>query len=293
MPDIDHVLLTRFNVPSPGSERFIRTKPGWLEQRSLLFEQYCLPSVQHQTVKNLHWIIYFDPESPEWFKERVHQWSATGDFIPIYRSSVSREELIADLRSTVGRNRSQRLLTTNLDNDDGLATDFAARLQHAAAHPRRTALYLSDGLIMARDRAYRRVDRDNAFCSVIESWQDPITCWAEAHNMLGQLMPTTSIEGDPAWLQVVHGRNVSNRVLGRMVSPERFMHLFPGMLDSLPSPTAMTLLRENVVAAPARSAVNLIRTTTRKVVVRLFGRNGLNRLKNTLAAWKNVRTEAN
>ena len=41
--DIDHVLLTRFNLPSAGAEAAIRNRKGWLEHRIVLFERYCLP----------------------------------------------------------------------------------------------------------------------------------------------------------------------------------------------------------------------------------------------------------
>ena len=290
--DLDHVFLTRFNVPSPGVEQFVRAKKGWLERRSELFEKYCLPSVQHQTAPNLHWIIYFDPQSPDWFKTRVERWSADGTFLPIFRTSVSPTELLEDIRSVVGI-PSRFLLTTNLDNDDGLAIDFAARLQASSGLNQRTALYLADGLIISNGRAYRRVDKDNAFCSVVESWDAPVTCWADAHNMLERTMPIHSVAGQPAWLQVVHGGNVSNSVHGRMVSPIPYAHLFPGLLDGVACPTLALLLRENLIAAPMRSVVHMVRTTVRKVVVMFFGRGGLDRLKRTLAALTNIRTESN
>lgn len=284
---IDHIFLTRFNVPSPGAEQFVRARAGWLEQRTVLFEKYCLPSVKHQTAVNLHWIIYFDPDSPVWLKERVAQWSAGGHFRAIYRSSVSTAELRSDVRSMV-KQHSGRLLTTNLDNDDGLARNFAARLQAAAVHAQPTALYLSDGIIVSGGRAYRRVDKDNAFCSVIETWEDPVTCWADAHNMLKHTMATESVSGEPAWLQVIHGGNVSNRVHGRVVSPEPYQHLFPGMLDAVSRPGVLLRMRENIVVAPARAALHLLRTTARKAIVRLLGRTGLDRLKNAIASWRNI-----
>ncbi|MCP2031557.1 hypothetical protein L1277_001648 [Okibacterium sp. HSC-33S16] len=288
---MDHVFLTRFNVPSPGVEQFVRAKEGWLERRSDLFEEYCLPSMRHQTARNISWIIYFDPQSPDWFKARVKEWSSDGTFRPIYRTSVSPSELMDDIRSTVG-SPSSLLLTTNLDNDDGLATDFAARLQAAGQLDGRTALYLADGLIISNGRTYRRTDRDNAFCSVVESWESPVTCWIDAHNMLNRTMPVRSVSGPPAWLQVVHGGNVSNSVHGRMVSPEPYGDLFPGLLNGLTRPTASLLLRENFVAAPVRSALHVLRTSARKVVVLLFGRTGLDRLKYAIASQSNIRTHA-
>ena len=69
--DADHVLLTRFNLPSAGFESIVRAQDGWLKDRIELFERYSIPSVQAQTSQAFHWIIYFDPESPEWLKGRI------------------------------------------------------------------------------------------------------------------------------------------------------------------------------------------------------------------------------
>ncbi len=44
---------------------------GWLEDRVELFERYCLPSVAAQTDRRFSWIIYFDPQSPAWLRQRI------------------------------------------------------------------------------------------------------------------------------------------------------------------------------------------------------------------------------
>ncbi|MCU1424755.1 MAG: hypothetical protein JWM51_1046, partial [Microbacteriaceae bacterium] len=69
--EADHVLLTRFNLPSAGVESLIRAQEGWLRTRVELFERYCVPSVLAQTSSSYRWLIYFDPESPQWLKDRV------------------------------------------------------------------------------------------------------------------------------------------------------------------------------------------------------------------------------
>ena len=251
-PDLDHVLLTRFNLPSQGRESLIRAQDGWLRNRVELFEKFCLPSVGAQTVSNINWIIYFDPESPSWLMERIPEMAAGGTFVPIFRASVSPIELVSDLLDVVGQPKGL-LVTTNLDNDDGLAVDFAERLQQQAGTlGTRTALYLSRGLILSGSRLYLRVDRRNAFCSVVESWDEPATCWADWHNLLGLSMPVVEISGAPAWLQVVHGRNVSNRVHGRLVSPQLYGGKFPAIPAATVCPSENELRWELLVAIPVR-----------------------------------------
>jgi hypothetical protein len=129
---VDHVLLTRFNLPSPGVERMVRAQESRLENRVKLFEKYCLASVKAQTAGDIHWITYFDPESPAWLLERIDEWSAENVFVPIFRATASNSELCADLHEAVSH-PGEWLITTNLDNDDALAVDVAHRLQFSAA----------------------------------------------------------------------------------------------------------------------------------------------------------------
>lgn len=281
--DIDHVLLTRFNLPSIGVESIIRAQDGWLRDRIQLFEQYCLPSVRAQTNQSFHWIIYFDPDSPQWLKDRIRDPADDGVYVPIFRASVSNVELAADIRRVTGAGGT-RLITTNLDNDDGLAVDFIARLQAVGPQPERTAIYLARGLIKSEGGLYLHVDRHNAFCSVQENWDSPSTCWSDWHNLLRQSMPAIELEGEPGWLQVVHGSNVSNRVHGRKVSPAPYAGLFPGLLADLPTPSPMELSQDLLVARPRRFAKEASRALVKKVVMKLFGKSGLDRAKSIWAS---------
>ncbi|WP_166787748.1 glycosyltransferase [Cryobacterium luteum] len=281
---IEHVLLTRFNLPSAGPEQVIRAKDGWLAERIILFERYCVPSVRSQTNQNFTWIIYFDPESPAWLRQRVTALKADGIFQAVYRSSVSRSELLADIRTIVGRER-EVLITTNLDNDDGLATDFVDRLQQANVPPHRTAVYLTSGLIASRNALYLRRDARNAFCSVRESWDDPVSCWAAWHNRLGESMPVIEIDGAPAWLQVVHGSNVSNRVRGRLVSPLPYARLFGPQLNALTVPAHRRMLIDRLISVPIRITREALRAGAKQMTVRLLGTAGLDDMKLRFVRW--------
>ena len=274
------MLLTRFNLPSVGAESVIRAKEGWLRDRVELFEQYCLPSVRAQNNQNFHWIVYFDPRSPSWLSARIADHGSV--YTPIFRESVSTAELIDDMRSVVGARRSE-LITTNLDNDDGIARDFVGRLQSAStAHPR-TAIYLANGLIKRSSALYFRTDRTNAFCSVREGWDDPRTCWADWHNLLGNTMPIVVVDCAPTWLQVIHGTNVSNRVRGRLVSPTEYSSRFPGLLDDLAVPSARERAHDLVLARPRRFVRESGRAAAKGVAMRLSGKEGLERARALLA----------
>lgn len=278
---IDHVLLTRFNLPSGGAESTIRARSGWLRDRVALFERYCLPSVAAQDEPAFTWIVYFDPESPEWLKERILAWTETAPFVALFRTGVTQSELIADVRDITG-GRSDYLMTTNLDNDDAVASDFVRRLQAVESTQWPAAIYLSQGLIKRGGDLYRREDPTNAFCSVRATWSDPTTCWAEWHNLLGDHMPVIAIPGAPGWLQVVHDRNVSNRVRGKLVGPLDYENLFANLLNDVSVPSRMALLRDIVWNVPVRTSKEAVRAVVKRVTVRLAGKDGLDRLKGTL-----------
>jgi hypothetical protein len=282
-PLINHVLLTRFNLPSAGVESGIRARDGWLDDRVDLFERYCLPSVLAQSNQNFSWIIYFDPQSPAWLLNRIDGYATSGVCRPIFRARVDRPELLADLRASVPTERPL-LITTNLDNDDGLSIDFIDRLQRAEiAHPR-AAVYLTSGLISSHQGLYLRRDRHNAFCSVREASIDPVTCWSDWHNLLGRSMPVVELGGAPAWLQVVHGSNVSNRVRGTLVSPlgyrDAFAPVFGNPDFTSPAvPSRGQLLRDRLLDAPIRDCREVSRAGIKWLLMATVGKSGLDRIK--------------
>lgn len=282
---IDHVLLTRFNLPSHGPEGIIRAKEGWLERRIVLFERYCLTSVRAQTCQKFGWLIYFDPESPDWLRWRIEGHAREGGYVPIFRASVSRAELIEDVTRAIGRNHSH-LMTTNLDNDDALAVNFVERLQAVKPQTERTAIYIANGLIKSHSRLYLRMDKKNAFCSVLDDWESASTCWSNWHTLLGKNMRALDLYDEPGWLQVIHGTNVSNRVRGKLISPGRYCDLFPGLLNDIRVPKSMDIISDLAFARPRRFARESARTTAKYVVMRTVGKEGLDRMKTISASLR-------
>ncbi|MBO1739146.1 glycosyltransferase [Leifsonia sp. TF02-11] len=276
--DFDHVILTRFNLPSTGYESIVRAQDGWLRSRVALFEKYCLPSVLAQTVTDATWIIYFDPESPSWLTEWIEPHAAAGSFTPVFRDVVTTKDMLQDIEHAIGTPRLG-LITTNLDNDDALATDFVERIQAAAPHGQRTAVYAGRGLIADRHGVYTRVDRYNAFCTVAEPWAGAVTCWSDWHNRLPLSMKALTLAGAPGWLQVVHGENVSNRVRGRLARPAAYADLFPGLLDEVPAPSRGALLRDRLVSGPARATRESVRSAAKAATIAVLGPRGLDSVK--------------
>lgn len=283
-PGINHILLTRFNLPSFGFESMVRSQPDWLARRVELFETYCLPSVRNQSNQNFSWIVYFDPHSPDWLLERIARWLAYPNFQPIFREQVDYAHKMNDIRR-FAKPRRARLLTTNLDNDDALAVDFVERLQAASPPTGRVALYFRNGLILSRGSLFRHSEPHNAFCSVSESWAEPVTCWVAPHNQLPRYMPVQVLEGAPSWLQVVHGHNVANRIKGRRVSPEPFTALFGGRLMLVRGTTRTDLLVHALIVRPFRLSCEALRAGLKAIALSLWGEKGPDRAKSLWMTW--------
>ncbi|MEL6677098.1 MAG: glycosyltransferase [Pseudomonadota bacterium] len=252
-----HVLMTRFNLATPGRESDLRNRPGWLEERFDLFERYCLPSIAGQTHRDFHWIIYFDKDTPPEFKARIEDLRHRGPFIPYYTGLFPAEGWPRSVREMIP-DPADWLLTTRLDNDDALALDYVARLHSAVRQGQmaRQAYNFTEGYVMTEGALYAHAHSHNAFFSWLEPWDDAmVTAPSLQHMLLPELGPVVQLGGDPAWLQIVHGGNVSNKIRGRRVAPGAAQGRFaPGTIDALPAASALSVGLENAVLTPLRGA---------------------------------------
>lgn len=223
--------MTRFNLATPGKEFALRTQPGWLEGRFELFERYCLPSVAAQTNRDFDWIIYFDIDTPSEFKARIERLREVFPFTPYYTGLFRGEGWARSVRETYELN-TPLLLSTRLDNDDALASDFMERLHaNVAAHDHALGSYnFSNGLIRSGTSLYAHRHESNAFSSLLEPVSPDLrTAPATQHMHIAKSGPVYQIEGPAMWLQIVHETNVSNKIRGARVPPhevavsERFL----------------------------------------------------------------------
>jgi N-acetylglucosaminyl-diphospho-decaprenol L-rhamnosyltransferase len=221
-----HLLLTRFNCRFGASWTQLALDPGWLKPRFEIFEKYCLPSILHQDCRTFKWVIFFDQDTPEPFLASAA--SLQSDWIkPIFVGTLTGRLIRDVLRSQVPTGATH-VITTRLDNDDGLATDFISRLQNAFRPvPAKQYLNMTEGYILSSNKLFVKKDYHNAFVSLVEPVEGDIEgVWAYPHTEIAQHAPVRQIGGGPGWLQVVHGANVSNRVRGRRVPPSEIGNHF-------------------------------------------------------------------
>jgi hypothetical protein len=244
-----HLVLTRFNV------RWIvgPHDTDWLAHRFDLFERYCLPSMRGQTEQGFRWLVFFDESTPEPFRSRVDGYADWPAFTPCFIGPPSSEVYDAAIAAHLGG--AERLLTTRLDNDDALARDAVERLQAEVRPGPREFLNFPDGYVWHRGRLYAHSHPSNAFLSLSEPAAGFRSAWADPHEEAARVAPVRQVPGGPAWLQVIHEHNVSNRVRGRRYPADRVRADFA--LDLGPEAAdegAAGYWLDRVVGHPARVA---------------------------------------
>lgn len=270
-----HVLMTRFNLATPGREAAIRNQPGWLAERFALFERYCLPSVGAQTTRDFTWIVYFDKDTPQEFKDRIAALQRDVPFHAYYTGLFPTEGWPRSLSEVLGA-MPPVVLTSRLDNDDALAVDFIERTAAAAAtapSAPRSGIVVTQGFIRTDTAAYGISHPCNAFTSWLErtdSGQPVLTAMGINHMEAAEFGPLVQVPGPGGWLQVVHGNNVSNKVRGHRIRPRDLVGRFhPEALQGLSDGNNLAVIFENFAVSPLRELRDETITRLRRLKRRL------------------------
>lgn len=272
---VPHVLMTRFNLATPGREAAIRNRPDWLATRFRLFEDFCLPSVAEQTTGAFTWIIYFDKDTPAEFKARVAELQRQVRFHAYYTGLFPASGWPQSLAEVLGAKLGALppvVLTSRLDNDDALARDYMERTAAAAMGQvpvPRVGIVITNGYIRSATSAYRISHPANAFASWLERVDQPdgpLTAMGISHIDAADFGPLVQVPGPGGWLQVVHGGNVSNKVRGVRVSPDALASRFhPGALIGLEPASGLTLAADRLVLSPLRAGRDRLFGLARKI----------------------------
>lgn len=253
---IRHLVLTRFNLATPGREVAHRLRAGWLEGRFDLFERYCLPAMAAQTEQDFDWIVYFDDHTPDWARARIEGTRQVRNFYPCYTALFEAEGWARTVLARIGDDRRDVLLTSNLDNDDGLAVDYVARVQTAARGAwagHSIALNVTNGFVLCGDALYRHRHPSNAFTNLVEGYHAPRTVNTLRHMEIADHVPLVQVAGPGGWLQVVHDDNVSNRVRGIRVDRVEAARRFPAaLMQNVTNPGIAELLIDRIIGGPMR-----------------------------------------
>ena len=227
--EASHFVLTRFNVRS----FYHASEPTdeWLRERLRLFRQYCLPALADQSSAQFLWLVFVDDQSPQWFRHEIEK-DARGRFEPVYVAGAFTAETVSE--AVAARTDAPYVLTTRVDNDDAVARDFVQTIQSCFQRQDFEFINLVNGAQYADGRAYLRPYTKNPFLSLVEAagTAAPETVFVEHHYRVDERGPVRNIRtAHPMWLQVIHGGNVLNEIVGLRVPGHRIARFFNCGLD--------------------------------------------------------------
>ena len=227
MATFSHVLLTVFNVRVHYGGG-VAPDLDWLTHRFDLFDNFCYPSVRAQTNTNFRWLVFFDTGTPAVFRKKIECYARWQNFIPHFVDHSMGVEEFAQMKRDVifrGMPASDYLISTSLDNDDAVSREYVAEVQRQFRGQDFEFINFTRGYALnkATGRLYRKIDSSNPFVSLIERVEGFKTVWVASHTQLASWGTIRQVDTKPMWLQVIHGRNVINRVGPRRRVPLRLL----------------------------------------------------------------------
>lgn len=217
MTQFSHFFLTKFNVRS-----FPDLKPGcdplWLDRRFKLFDQYCFPSMLNQSNQNFKWLVFFDIDTPEDFKQKIAEYvSRWPNFVPVYLDCpLPYGQFPDDVRAVVRQyipEDCEYLITTWLDNDDAIHKDYVQMIQDNFSEQEGETINFFFGYQLADGKLYFDFELANHFISLVEKYNPESfnTCLCRPHKELYEVCKSAKkVFCKPVWIEVVHGSNYMN-----------------------------------------------------------------------------------
>lgn len=224
-------LLTRFNPVVSYASDDIGVDPAWLSHRFELFERVCLPSVAGQSERNYRWILLVSDRTPPRFMARLMEDLArvsspsTVLLVREYSDQFFNAAILRHLSRSV-----DRVVSTRLDNDDGIARDYLEQVrEQAELLPENGDFVINfrQGCQVAHDGIFPRNASLNPFLSVVSSPDKLHTAFATHHGRMNRVGPVIDKKGGNAhWIQLIHARNALNRLRESKPCSEAYLHNF-------------------------------------------------------------------
>ena len=224
-----HFLITQFNLLQFPLGKELKKGEEWINwtrERIDLFKEYCLPSLDQQSCNNFTWLIYFDEQTPNEFNWIIDELK-TRDYIKVCFSKGNdgfMKDHISDIRLL--SEGAEWIISSRIDNDDVFHKDAINVIQDAFRPTDEFMVSLTSGytLNLQTLQMGHYYYPECPFISIIEKREKEglKSIFYKSHTHWDQLKlkvvnelfkknkKTTFIIDQPYWIQLVHGKNVSN-----------------------------------------------------------------------------------
>jgi hypothetical protein len=224
---ISHFLLTRFNLKLWQQDKNGEKthSNAWLAERFRLFETYCLPAVATQTCKNFRWIVLFDNDTPDIYKQKINLYKIRCEqFVPLFLNEDEAPDYVIFLNKQIKQlavDNCRYIISTRLDNDDAINVNYIAQIQNIVRTQNienEFCLSFKWGLQYFEkwNFAVKIKFPNNHFISLIEPNKvnhKLQNVYEIEHLKVKHFCKVININNkDNAWLEIVHSSNASNDV---------------------------------------------------------------------------------
>jgi len=219
MSEFTHIVLTRFNAQFGASWTELALNSEWLEHRFNLFERFCYPSLRSQTIENFIWLVFFSDKTPQKYRDRINnlaeQWHVMR---PLFHDYLSGEVVMNETLKCISK-KNDFIITSTVDNDYSISKNYIEETQKQFKNQSFQYVNWALGYVYHVDkhRFYKRYYKESPFNSLIECVEGCKLVWSTSHNELLSTGNVIQIDKNPGWIQVVHNKNISNRIKGRRI----------------------------------------------------------------------------
>lgn len=246
-------IAIRYNAPTGfkpsqwNGEGRAHLDPVWLVERLALFDNYCAPSLEGQSVKDFTVLIAFDAETHENYVRTVCNCAAGIDVRPVLVKS--HETYNVRFNEFVQSDTDAEFVSlTRLDSDDALAPSFMERVDHYARREIEKGavdlqpLYIAfpDGqnFDTATGRYTHHEYVTSAFGTLVEKRSPEMKgVYGDHHAKMATLYNSVVAASKGAqWCIVIHDNNAANVLRGKPVTEPSFTVGRPGIETKVPEP---------------------------------------------------------
>jgi hypothetical protein len=215
------ILATRFSWPHPiWQSRSKGEYLSWIERRFELFERYTARSVANCYIKPDYWVLLIGENQGD-ISSRLQNMLSHLDcnviIAPYFGASLS----LTIMQSLKDLEYPARIVTSNLDADDMISSDFFAVLKSICFlnHGNTAVSFCSGANYMVEDGTfYLSSYPGNPFLSLYETCRGPHdaqTVYFKMHTELMSFVKHMILPRSyyPMWASVIHENNLANRSL--------------------------------------------------------------------------------
>lgn len=225
-----HWIITRFNVglyQRPIEEVYL-----WMDKRLELFRKFTVPSLKNQTCKDFEWLLILDEKTDKTYIGLInmicsgmnYRIETISDFgCKKFGERTSIGGVLSECIRKVIINESKNSIQTRMDNDDAYSKNMVEYIQKdlVGVRPRAVVDYFNGYIFdSVNNKMYEAEHYEGSpWISLFSDNSTGETVYDNIHYKYrrGVIKNTRKFK---AWMMVVHGGNVSNKLIDRMAPKE-------------------------------------------------------------------------